>query len=104
MAVATKTKQLVVITPNEVGTLERICAAVREAGGTLAHICGSTYGDDARFMLGVTQIGQVRAALEALEYDVSETEAVTIELSTLGVLPRIAFEPAEVNECGVDID
>lgn len=102
MAVATKGKQLVVITPNEVGTLERICEAVREAGGSITHICASTYGDDARFMLGVSQMAQVRAALEALEYEVTETEAVTIELKNVsGSLEPVANRLRAAN---VDID
>jgi hypothetical protein len=102
MAVATKIKQLVVITPNEVGTLEKLCAAVRDAGGGITHICASTIGDDARFMLGVSRMSQVRAALEALEYEVSETEAVTVELNNVtGALEPVA---QRLSAAKVDID
>ena len=102
MAVATKTKQLVVITPNEVGTLEALCAAVRQAGGSISHICASTLGEDARFMLGVSNRSAVRAALEALEYEVSETEAITIELKNVtGSLEPVANR---LRAADVDID
>jgi hypothetical protein len=102
MAIARKIKQLVVITPNEVGTMEKICAAVRGAGSAMSHLCASTLGDDARFLLKVRNNDKVRSALEALEYEVTEVEAVEVELDNVtGSLEPVA---ARLSQAKVDLD
>ena len=100
MALARKVKQLVVITPNEVGTLEKVCSAIREAGGGITHVCASTLGEDARFMMTVHEPAKVRAALEAMEYEVSEAEAVEIELDNV----TGSLEPVAARLAAADVD
>lgn len=102
MTTARKIQQLVVITPNEVGTLEKICAAIREVEGGLSHICASTLGQDARFMLNTHEPGKVRDAIEKLEYDVEVVEVVEVELENVtGSLEPIA---ARLSKANVDIE
>ena len=102
MATVKKIKQLVVNTPNEVGTLEKVCRAVRETGSSISHACISTLGEEGRFMLNVEDADTVRVALEKLEYEVTESEALDLQLdATVGSLEPIA---KMLGDAGVDVE
>ena len=84
MSLARKIRQLVVMTPNEVGMLQEVCATAGNTGATILHICASALGSDARFMLTVDRVDEVRAALEVREFEVSEITVIEIELDNVG--------------------
>ena len=88
--------QLVVVTPNEVGTLARLCETIRTSGANISHFCGSAIGDDARFMVAVDKPDKVAKALRALDYEVSEVEVLEVELENApGTLELVAQKLAE---------
>jgi len=102
MTEARKIKQLVVITPNEVGTLVKVCRAINDAGGVISHMCASALGEDARFMLNVENAGKAKLALQRLEYEVREAEVLELELANRpGSLEPVAQQLGEHN---VDIE
>jgi len=80
MAKARIVRQLVVEAPNEVGTLGRLCRLIADLGANILHMCGSSLSDNARFMFTVDRTDEVKAALLREGYDVSEAEAVEVEL------------------------
>lgn len=91
MPTARIVKQLVVEAPNEVGTLGRICALIAKLEANILHMCGSTLSDEARFMLTVDRPDEVKAALLEEGYEVSEAEALEVELKNCpGTLEPVA--------------
>jgi len=84
-------RQLVVEAPNEVGTLGRICDLIAKLGANILHMCGSALTEEARFMLTVDKTDEVKAALMKEGYDVSEAEALEVELKNApGTLEPVA--------------
>jgi len=73
-------KQLVIVTPNEVGTLSKICAVVHQSGADIRHLCASALDREARFMLAVDKHVEAKRALEQAEYDVTEAEVIELDL------------------------
>lgn len=94
MIIARKIKQLVVIAPNEVGTLAEICRTIREAGGSITHVCASALGEDARFMLNVPNLKEfqeVQVALKKLAFEIRTVEVVEAMLeNSPGTLEPVA--------------
>ena len=101
MATARLIKQIVIVTPNEVGTLAKVCAAVRECDSFISHLCASALGDDARFMLNVTSFDSVKESLERDGFDVSVAEVLEIEFeNAAGMLEPVA---RALGDAGVDV-
>jgi len=91
MARATLIRQLVVITPNEVGMLANVCEAICECGNAITHVCASALGDDARFMLNVDNPESAKQSLEEAGYEVSLADVLEIEFDNAsGVLAPVA--------------
>ncbi|MBN1269630.1 MAG: hypothetical protein JXB04_08585 [Kiritimatiellae bacterium] len=102
MAKAKLIRQLVVATPNEVGTLGRLCKAIRGCGANISHFCGSALGEKARFMVAVDMPDKVKARLEKLDYEVSEVEVLEVALGNApGTLEPVARNLAKAK---VDIE
>lgn len=91
MAKARIVRQLLVEAPNEVGTLGKLCKRIAELGANILHMCGSSYSEEARFMITVDQTEKVKDALIQDGYDVTEAEALEVELKNApGTLEPVA--------------
>jgi hypothetical protein len=101
MAKAKIVKQLLVTTPNEVGTLDKISTALKNAGLNISHLCASAMGEDARFMIVLSDPDKATRILEKMEYEVSSDEAIEVEFENApGTLSPVAKRLADA---GVDI-
>ena len=101
MAKATLIRQLVVITPNDVGMLANVCEAICKCGNAVTHVCASALGDDARFMLNVDNPEAVKQSLEEAGYEVSLADVLEIEFENApDVLAPVA---RALSAAGVDI-
>lgn len=101
MTKAKITKQLMVTTPNEVGTLDKISVALKNAGLNIFHLCASAMAENAHFMLVVNDVAKATHVLEGMEYEVLETEVLEIEFENApGTLSPVA---AKLAEAGIDI-
>src|SRR3989338_8567733 len=101
MAKAKIVKQLVVTTPNEVGTLDKISTALKNVGLDISHLCASALGDEARFMIVVSNPEKAASALRKMEYEVSQDEVLEVEFENApGTLSPVA---KKLGDSGVDI-
>jgi hypothetical protein len=101
MATARLIQQLVVVAPNEVGTLAAVCDAAASCGSAIHHVCAAAMGRRARFMLSVEEPDRLVACLEEAGYEVSVTEVLEIEFANAaGVLAPVA---RALSEAGIDI-
>ena len=101
MAKAKIVKQLVVTTPNEVGTLDKISTTLKNIGLNISHLCASALGEEARFMIVVNNPEKAAAALRKMEYEVSQDEVLEVEFENApGTLSPVA---KKLGDSGVDI-
>ncbi|MBN1405396.1 MAG: hypothetical protein JW946_02630 [Candidatus Omnitrophica bacterium] len=91
MAKAKIVKQLIVVTPNEVGTLNKISTALSAAGLNISHLCASALTEEARFMIVVADPAKAKRILEGMEYEVVESDALEVEFENApGTLSPVA--------------
>ena len=101
MAKAKMVKQLMVTTPNEVGTLNKISTSLIEAGLNVSHLCASAMGEQARFMIVVSNPAKAAQMLEGLEYEVSQDDVLEVEFENApGTLSPVA---KKLGSAGIDI-
>lgn len=94
-------KQLVVKTPNEVGTLGKVSASVKDAGLNISHLCAYAVGDEAYFRIVVSDPDKATQILKEAGYKVSQDEILEVEFeNTPGTLSPIA---KKLGDAGVDI-
>jgi hypothetical protein len=80
MAKVTKVNQLMVETPDEVGTMAKVCSAISDAGVNIKAICACAREGKGRFMLLTEDNAKAEQALKSAGFTVSQEEAVAIEL------------------------
>lgn len=101
MAKAKMVKQLIVTTPNEVGTLDKIATTLKEAGLNISHLCASALGDDARFMIVLNNPAKATSILEGMEYEVAQYDVLEVEFENApGTLSPVA---KKLGNAGIDI-
>ncbi len=94
-------KQLLVTTPNEVGTLGKISAALKNVGVNILHLCASAFGEEARFMMVVSNPERAASVLMKMEYEVVQDNVLEAEFENA---PGTLFPIAEkLGIAGVDI-
>ncbi len=94
-------KQLIVTTPNEVGTLNKISAALKNVGVNILHLCASAFGEEARFMMVVSNAEKAVSALTKMEYEVAQDNVLEAEFENApGTLAPLA---EKLGNAGVDI-
>jgi hypothetical protein len=102
---ARKVSQLVVVTPNEVGALADVCRVIREANASITHVCASTLGAEAHFMISTPApdpFAALQRALEKREYELSTKEALEVHFPNApGTLEPVV---RRLSEAGVDIE
>jgi len=98
MAKAKIVKQLLVTTPNEVGTLNKISTTLVQAGLNLKHLCASTFGEQAVFMVILDNHEKAKELLENFEYEVILKDALEVEFKNQpGTLSLVAQKLADAD-------
>jgi len=101
MAKAKIVKQLMVTTPNEVGTLGRVSISLKDAGLNISHLCASALGEQARFMIVVSNPTEAAQILEGMEHEVSQDDVLEVEFENApGTLSLVA---KKLGDAGIDI-
>lgn len=91
-------KQLIVTTPNEVGTLDKITTSLSDMGVNILHLCASALGEEARFMIVLNNPKKAIRILEDMEYEVAETDVLEVEFeNALGTLSPVAKKLADAD-------
>lgn len=80
MAKATKVNHLIVETPDEVGMMAKICAAISDAGVNIKAICAYSQEGKGYFMLLTDDNSKAEQALKSAGLTASQEEAVAVEL------------------------
>jgi len=101
MAKAKIVKQLIITTPNEVATLDKISTTLKDAGISISHLCGSAFDEEARFMVVVSNPDKALQIFQKMEYEVSLEDVLEVEFDNAsGTLSPIA---GILGAAGVDI-
>ncbi len=80
MAKATKVKQLIMETPDEVGMMAKVCSAISDAGVNIKAICAYAEEGKGHFMLLTDDNSKAEQTLKSAGFTVSQEEVVAIEL------------------------
>ncbi|NQT89819.1 MAG: hypothetical protein HQ558_01020 [Candidatus Omnitrophica bacterium] len=101
MTKARMVDQLLVSTPNEVGTLGNLTEALLSAGVNILHLCAYAEGDKGSFMIISSDNDKCAEIMKNMGYEVSKSKTMEIEFENKpGTLAPIAKNLAEN---GIDI-
>ena len=101
MAKAKVVKLLMVTTPNEVGTLGKVSASLKDAGVNISHLCAYGEGEKASFIIMASDPDKAIQALKGIGYEVSQEDALEVEFENApGTLSPVA---KKLGDAGVNI-
>lgn len=102
MAKAKIVDELVVITPNEVGTLGRITDGLASSGINIMHLCAYVKDDKGYFMIITSDNEKAASLMKDMGYELKSTQTLEIEFENRpGTLAPVA---KRLSDSGVDID
>jgi hypothetical protein len=98
---ASKTSELVVTTPNEIGTMGRVFKLISEAGISVSAFCAWVEDDKGVFRLVTDDNAKVESVLQAAGYETGSGEAVRVQVeSKIGTGAEIG---AKLGDADIDI-
>ena len=101
MTKAKAIKLLMVTTANEIGTLGKVSASLKDAGVNIFHLCAYGEGDKANFMIAVSDLDKAAQVLKGIGYDASQEDALEAEFENApGTLSPVA---KKLGDAGIDI-
>jgi hypothetical protein len=96
MAKVTKVNHLLVETPDKVGMMAKVCAAISDAGVNIRAMSASARQRKGYFMLLTEDNSKAKEALKSAGFKVKEDEAVAVELENeVGAAKRMAQKLAD---------
>jgi hypothetical protein len=102
MAKAKKAKQIRLETPNEVGMLEKVSAAIAKAKVNINALCAYGMGEKGQFLLLVDRPAKAKSALSKAGFSPTEEEAILVEMvNRPGEMQRVS---EKISDAGIDIN
>lgn len=102
MAKAKIVDELVVVTPNEVGTLGEITDGLVSAGIGIIHLCAYVKGGQGHFMVITSDNERAASLMKEMGYEINKTQTIEIEFENKpGTLAPIA---KRLGDNGIDIE
>ena len=94
-------KELLVITPNEVGMLAKVTGAIADTGVNIESICAYVVGDKGYFRIITSDNAKIKNALEPLGFEIAENEVLILKLENkIGAAKEVAEKLARA---GIDL-
>lgn len=94
--------ELVVVTPNEVGTLGRITDGLASSGINIMHLCAYVQDDKGYFMVITSDNEKAASLMGDMGYELKSTQALEIEFENKpGSLAPVA---KKLGDSGIDIE
>jgi len=101
MMKASKVAELIVTTPNEVGTMGRVFKLIAEAGVSVRAFCAYVQEDKGVFLLVTDDNAKAESVLNAAAYETRSSEVVSVQVeSRVGTGAEIG---TKLGDAGIDI-
>lgn len=102
MAKAKIVNELVVVTPNEAGTLGEVTDGLISAGINIIHLCAYVKGGQGYFMVITTDNEKAASLMKEMGYEINQAQTLEIEFENKpGSLAPIA---RKLGDSGIDIE
>ena len=94
-------RELLVITPNEVGMLAKVTSSIANNGVNLTAICAYVVGNEGYFRIITSNNIKAKKALEPLGFKIAESEVISVELENrVGAAKELVEKLAQA---GIDL-
>ena len=94
-------KELLVITPNEVGMLAKVTGAIADTGVNIESICAYVAGDEGYFRIITSDNAKTKSTLEPLGFKITENEVLILKLENkIGAAKEVSGKLARA---GIDL-
>lgn len=98
---ASKVAELILTTPNEIGTMERVFKLIAEAAVNVSAFCAYVEDDKGVFRLVSDDNAKLESVLQAAGYETSSDEVVCVQVeSKIGTGAEIG---SKLGDAGIDI-